>query len=177
VFWGHDIRLDSFEKPVAEWVSNQFVCTYNCRPDTKEEGCEDMMKMCMYFGCPMFPENDVSIVREEFKKHHFGGMLVHEFDVDKETFQPLAGVTAARYKQKIFLEYRTYVELHIHKEKHMELMEQLLRIRGYDEFTKYDLFAAGGYAMMGIKNYLPNFQEQQQEQGSDISAYFEEFTI
>lgn len=174
VYWGHDIKVDPIDKPMDKWESARFVCTYNSRPNTKEDGCEHMMMMCMYFGCPMFPEVDVAVVREEFEKHHFGGMLVHEFE--KEKFKDLGGVTAARYKQKIFLLYRTQIERHAIREQHMELLEQCRDIRGEEEFTKYDLFAAGGYAMAGIDNYLPAIQEQEQEEPTGDLQFFEEYT-
>lgn len=176
VYWGRDLRADPMDKPIDEWESSRFVCSYNCRPNTKEDGCEDMMMMCMYFGCPMFPEVDVATVREEFERHHFGGMLVHEFV--KNDYKDLAGVTAARYKQKIFNLYRTQVKRHAHRECHADVLEQCRDIRGEDEFTKYDLFAAGGYAMAGIDNYLPELQEQATTQNTDEHIIFvEEFDI
>lgn len=162
VYWGHDIRIDPYEKPMEDWKSARFVCTYNNRPDTKEEGCEDMMMMCSYYGCPMNPEVDVPTVREEFEKHHFSGMLLHKYENDK--FALLAGVTAAKHKQVIFLLYKTQIKRHVMRECHKELLEQCRDIRGEDEFTDYDLFAGCGYAMLGIDNYLPALQEEQQEE-------------
>ena len=36
-------------KPTSEWESKRFVCTYKNRP-SKDEYCEDMLKMCIYYG-------------------------------------------------------------------------------------------------------------------------------
>lgn len=174
VFWGHDIFLDPMNKPMSEWKSKRFICTYNHRPPTKEEYGNDMIMMCMYFGCPMFPEVDVPFLREHFEEKGFGGLLVFKYENSK--FDAVAGVTANKHKQKIFLEYIDYIEFHVERENHVELLEEVRDIEDVDDMTNWDLFTAGGYAMLGIKNYFPQMQKESTMAGNDISAYLEEFT-
>ena len=45
----------------------------------KEEYGDDMIKMCVYWGCPMFPETNVPFVREHFEKNGYSGMLIKVF--------------------------------------------------------------------------------------------------
>ena len=173
VFWGHDPVLDPMNKPISEWKSKRFICTYNHRPPTKEEYGNDMIMMCIYYGCPMFPEVDVPFLREHFEEKGFGGLLV-QFENSK--FDAVAGVTASKHKQKIFLEYIDYIEFHCEREMHIELLEEIRDIEDVDDMTNWDLFTAGGYAMLGIRNYMPQVQHHNNHDTYDISQYLEEFT-
>ena len=172
VFWGHDIMIDSYEKPLEEWESCRFVCVYSFRPDTKEEYGDDMIKMCVYWGCPMFPETNVPFVREHFEKNGYSGMLIHKFSNGK--YDNAGGAdTTEKVKQKIFQLYQTHIERHAHKEKHAQLLQEVRDIKGVDDMTNWDLFTAGGYAMLGIDNYLPDVQKQQ-KQDNEINYTFVE---
>ena len=162
VFWGHDIMLDPFEKPFEEWQSNRFVCTYSFRPDTKPEYGDDMIMMCVYWGCPMFPETNVPFVREHFEENGYGAMLIHRQEKGKHDMIA-GGDTTEKVKQKIFQLYQTYIERHVMKEKHSQLLIEVRDIKGVDDMTNFDMFTAGGYAMLGISHYLPDIQKQQKQ--------------
>jgi hypothetical protein len=170
VFWGHDIVKDPFEKPFVDWVSNRFVCTYSYRPDTKEEYGDDMIMMCVYWGCPMYPETNVPFIREHFEANGYAGMLIHRYEKGK--YEATGGAdTTEKSKQKIFQLYQTYIKRHCHKEKHAGLLKEIKDIKDVDDMTNWDLFTAGGYAMLGISNYLPDLQKQQ-KQDNEINYTF-----
>lgn len=178
VYWGHDIRLDPFEKPIDEWKSCKFVCTYSYRPDTIEEYGDDMIMMCFYWGCPMYPETNVEFVRKWFEDHGCGGMLVHQYKNGK--YDSIGGIDAnERVKQKIFQLYQSQVERHCHRECHAQLLTEILSIKGVDDMTNWDLFAAGGYAMIGADNYLGDVNKERlrPDGGGDqsIGDYYKQF--
>lgn len=173
VFWGHDIMLDPYDKPMSEWQSSRFVCTYSYRPPTKEEYGDDMIMMCVYWGCPMFPETNVPFIREHFEKYGFKGMLIHRQTDGK--FDQLGGAdTTEKVKQKIFNLYQTQIERHCHRECHAGLLNEIAKIKDPADMTNWDMFTAGGYAMLGIDNYLPEVHKQQQQQHNDINYTFVE---
>jgi hypothetical protein len=177
VFWGHDYILDPFSKPMEDWQSNRFVCTYTYRPDTIEEYGDDMIMMCIYWGCPMNPETNIEFLREYFDRMGYAGMLVYKYENGK--FDSLAGIdTNEKIKQRIFQLYQSQIERHCHRECHETLLKEVAGIKDTSDMTNWDLFAAGGMAMLGITNYLPDIQKEQQnkEQASDNVQYFEEYT-
>jgi hypothetical protein len=49
------------------------------------------------------------------------------------------------------------------KEKHSQLLIEVRDIKGVDDMTNFDMFTAGGYAMLGISHYLPDIQKQQKQ--------------
>ncbi len=58
-------------KPDSEWLTDDFIDEYLFRPDTVDEYCEDMLKMAIYRGMKIFPENNLDNVALFFKKHGF----------------------------------------------------------------------------------------------------------
>lgn len=180
VYWGHDIRLDPPGKPMDQWESCRFIMAYSFRPDTTDEYCEDMAKMCMYCGCPMNTEYNVEEVRKMFTRWGLSRMLVHKYKGDsiKGKFEEQAGIyTDDKIKQTIFGLFKTQIERHCHRERHSSMLFQVLRIKGLDDMTNWDLFAAGGMAMVGIDNYWIDMQkENQEEQNYAANEYFEEFS-
>lgn len=174
VFWGHDIMLDPLEKPLAEWQSCRFVCTYSYKPPTKEEYGDDMLMMCIYFGCPMHAETNVPFVREWFEQKGYGGLLLRIKGENGKHDQLAGSYTDISLQQKIFHWYRSHVRKHVIREKHADLLEELVAIQGVDEMTFYDLFTAGGFAGVGIENYLPSVHQRQQQQSKISDTFVEE---
>lgn len=178
VYWGHDIGLDPFEKSIHEWKSCRFVCTYSYRPETIEEYGDDMIMMCVYWGCPMNPETNVEFVRKWFEDHGYGSMLVYRYQNGK--YDTLGGIdTNERVKQKIFQLYQSQVERHCHRECHGQLLNEIMSIKGVDDMTNWDLFSAGGFAMIGADNYLGDVNKAKQnnttQNDGGISDYYKQF--
>jgi len=179
VFYGHDINKDPFEKAMEEWVSNTFVCTYLNKPSDKDEYHEDMIMMCMYYGCPMYTETNVQDLKDAFIKLGFKGMLVHRYNIAKDQVEEIAGqATSTKTHQEIFKLYQQYVNKHIHKEKHVKLVQQIMDTLSVDDMTKNDLFAAGGYAMLGFEQFGMDLQkiESTEEVMEGEGEYFQEYS-
>jgi hypothetical protein len=171
VFWGHDILLDPHDKNVELWQSNRFVCTYSNRLPTKEDYGDDMIMMCLYYGCPMFPETNVPFVTEHFEKLGFDRFLVRWNERGK--YDTIAGKdTTVKLKQRIFNEYRTYIQRHGMRERHSDLLVEIRDIKDIDDMTNYDLFAAGGFALIGNLNYWPDVQKDNLQQDDENNLTF-----
>jgi hypothetical protein len=148
-------------------MKRKFVCTYSNRTYDKNEYAEDMLMMCVYFGVPMFPEINVDLIWDYFEKRNYAGFLLYRFD--PKTFQqnktPGAN-TNDKVKQEIFTEYMNFIEYEADEETHVELLEECRDIGGPEEMPDYDLFTAGGYALMGT---APIYQELEEIESSEVS--------
>ena len=72
-------------------------------------------------------------------------------------------------KQDIFDTWEQYLKDGCEYENHIEILEETANIDGRAEMTKYDLFTAGGYALLGSKSLYPKFVEMN-EQASKIDS-------
>lgn len=163
VFWKRDKVKDPDDKNSENWKSNRFVCTYSVRPKDKDLYGEAMLKMCVYFGCYMFPEQDVPFLEDYFTRRGYEGFLLHRFDAKANKYKITPGIQANQAKQDIFYELITHIERHCHREVHDELLEQCKLIAGPEDMTHFDLFAAAGYALLGANS--THTQWQQEEEG------------
>ena len=60
----------------------------------------------------------------------------------------------------------------IDEEVHVEVLEQCRDIAGPEEMTDFDLFTAGGFALLGTQTIYDEIQKLQHEE-SDVSRYFQ----
>ncbi len=129
----------------------KFACTYAQRTYDKDVYGEDMLMMCIYYGVPMFPEIDVPFLWDYFDRRGWGGFLLYKVDprTFKESVTP--GDTANKTKQDIFTEWMTWIENEADEENHIEILEECRDIDGPEDMTNYDLFTAGGYALLGTR--------------------------
>lgn len=170
VFMLFDSNVDQ-TKDISEWSSNRFICTYNYRPKDKQTYGEDMIMMCHYFGCQMFPEINVDFLWEYFESRGYINYLL--FPVD-----PLTGVvsrtpgaqTGEKLREEIFREWQFYIEKHGTKERHTELLEQCKDIE--DDMGDYDLFVAGGLALVACKRTNMRRKTIEQELEELFPTYF-----
>jgi hypothetical protein len=173
VFWPHDISIDPLNKPRKEWITQRFVCTYLFRPMDKNEYAEDMLKMCIYHGCYMFPEIDVPLIWEKFEDWGFSGMLLYKYENGKWSNTPGSNSTE-KMKQDIFTEFMNYVTNDIEYENHDDLIEQIRDVEGPENMTFFDLFTAGGYAKVGSKYLFTNIDgELNEEDLLDLSLFIQ----
>ena len=170
VFMFRDANADPDEKDISQWTTHRFVCTYSKRPRTKDEYTEDMIKMCVYYGCYMFPEINVPTLWEGFVNRGYGGYLLYRKDPGTGRVSKTPGAnTSTGVQDEIFKEYYTYIELHGAREVHDELLEQCLAVD--DKMTDYDLFVAGGMALVAAKRDF----RQVEERSIDIKKYHKIF--
>jgi hypothetical protein len=159
VFMKHDIFLDPPGLDTSKWRSNRFVCTYSHRPQDKRIYGEDMIMMCVYFGCEMYPEINVEFLWDYFMERGYGGYLMYAIDpnTNKVSITPGAN-TSDKTKEAIFREYQFYIQHHGLREVHDEILEQCKDIE--DDMGDYDLFVAGGLALIGAGKQSFVTQEQ-----------------
>jgi len=146
-------------------MKRKFVCTYNNRTYDKYEYAEDMLMMCVYYGVQMFPEINVDLLWDYFEQRGYSAFLLYR--VDPKTFQqgntPGAN-TNDKIKQDIFGEFMNFIEYEADEENHIELLEECRDIAGPEEMTDYDLFSAGGYALLGTAGIYDEIAELENEE-------------
>lgn len=169
------MELDG-KNDITRWQSHRFVCTYNFRPETVEEYCEDMLMMCVYYGCWMYPEINVPKVWEYFEARGYGGFL--KYDVDIKTGKPKSTPgfnSEGGSKQDLFNGLRDYIQRHGLRERHADLLMECKEIKSIEEMTDYDLLTAAGGALLGAKAYLVNIKRQEPKP-EPVSSYYEKFS-
>lgn len=157
------MRYDpSIDDPTGDkelWVSDRFCCTYSYRPRTRELYSEDMIMMCVYYGVEMFPEINVTFLMDHFRNRGYQGYLYFKKDPKTGRFLKNPGdTTLAKVQQDIFGEYYTYIQRGGHRECHDHLLRECLDIR--DDMGPFDLFVAGGYALMGCRRQEININSE-----------------
>lgn len=147
VFMDRDVLIDSDSKDVSEWITNRFVCTYLNRVATQDEFCEDMLMMCEFYGCKMFPENNIDEVDKYFEKVGKRGYLQYIYNKGKRADR--AGWYASHTnKQEMFSLMIGYIERHGMSEQHREILEDCRDIQGLDDTRNFDRFVACGGCLM-----------------------------
>jgi len=166
-------------KPRGMWASDKFVLTYKQRDVGREEYCDDMAKSCMFFGAMLYPEMNITFLYEKFLEWGLRGYLL--YDMDENGFRkPLPGRittdgSSNSAKQDIFDSWEHYLKNGVEGENHIEILEECANIDGKQEMTKYDLFAAGGYALLGSKSVYPKFVELNEQSMNIDSKLFDTF--
>lgn len=159
LFYKHDPSVDQADKPIDQWMSNKFIVTYNIRVDDGNTYCEDMLKLAILFGAHVYPERNVPIVIEKFREWGYEGYLLSDIDPNGKIATAPGRYTGEADKEQIFTEYMNYIKLFGRGENHLELLEECLEINDPTEMTNYDLFAAGGMALLGAKSALPKYMQ------------------
>jgi len=174
VFWNRDTQIDPDDKDLSEWSSYRFVCTYSQRVEDRDEYCEDMIMMCVYYGAMMYPEVNVPVIWDYFEKRKYSGYL--KYDVDHRTmkqsktpgFNSLGGS-----KQKIFQEWMQYIAMHCDRERHDEILKECRDISGIEDMTNYDLFTAGGGCLLARSNTIYEEEVGKQMGQGSIDDYID----
>jgi hypothetical protein len=147
------------------------VCTYANRTFDKEEFYTDMLMTAIYFGSGVYPEINISEIWTWFDRKGFGEYLIYKIDyaTGKESVTP--GDTALlKHKERMFSDISTQLHRHCMREVHTDWLVECKKIGGPKEMTKYDLFAAGGWAEIGSQEYYPEL-ESITEGGSSLDDY------
>lgn len=174
VFMKRDFSIDKDSDPIEEWKTHRFVCTYLHRPKTKDDFCEDMLMMCIYYGCRMCPEINVPAIMDHFNRRGYTGYLHYVLDKKTGKYRINPGYnTQVTERESIFRAYQHFVEKHGRRCVHDDLLTQLLEIR--EDMGDYDLFAAGGMCLIAQEDE-ENYNYGDSEDTSDednIDNYFE----
>ena len=174
VYWKYDHAVDAGKPDYMKHDSNRFVCTYKYRPITIEDYGEDMIKMCVYFGCTMFPETNVDFLYKYFEDRGYGGYLYYIFDPRKGRFASMPGqYTHVKEKEQIFSVTQSYIERHALRERHDELLKEWKEI--VDELNDFDLAVAAGLALIAAGDIDEGAYEEEDTSATDIDTYYQRF--
>ena len=158
VFMKRDIHIDKPDLDRKEWTTNRFCCTYANRPDTQVYA-EDMLKMCIYFGCEMNTEINVTLLWDYFRNNGYTGYLFYRIDKKTDAFARTPGqTTTLNIQEEIYQCYDYYIDYDGHREFHTELLQECLDIE--QDMGKFDRFVAGGYALLANKKEVVTVQDQ-----------------
>jgi len=144
-----DKNIDSDILREDEWKTYHFVCTYLYRPSTIDEYCEDMLMCAQYYGSMMFIETNKSYLWQYIVKRGYGGYLLYMIDGKGEINSKPGQYTSDSNRDEMFKLFGKYIETHIHKEKHVELMRDAKAIKGVKDMTHYDRLTAAMLALRG----------------------------
>jgi len=156
-------------------MKRRFVCTYSNRLFDKFLYAEEMLMMCVYYGVQMNPEINVELLWDYFEGRGYRAFLLYQFDPRTKKMKNTPGSsTSTKIQQDIFIEYMTYIENEIDEEVHLEVLEECRDIGGPEEMTLFDLFTAGGYALIGT-NPLHDEIQKLEDELLDISTVFRKY--
>jgi hypothetical protein len=157
-------------------MKRKFACTYNFRPPDKNIYAEDMLMMCVYYGVKMYPEVNVPLLWDYFESRGYVHYLLYKYDRKTFTISKTPGEqTGEKIKQNIFSEWQTFIENEADMENHIEILEECRDIDGPEDMTNYDLFTAGGYALLGTVSDYSDIEEID-EQEYTLDSYLRKKT-
>jgi hypothetical protein len=173
VFYKHDSSVDPTDD-FSKWEKScRFVMTYSHRTFDKDEFHEDMLMSAIYYGCGVFPEYNIPDAGDYFIEKGFGEYLIYRVDknTNRESSTPGGSFANNSFKEEIFLEYSTHLTRHCQRECHPELLTQVKDIPSPKDMTRFDLFTAGGWALIGVKNMFNN-DPPPDDKGSTLDDYY-----
>ena len=170
-FMDRDFHLDPNTRNVKEWETNRFVCTYKHRPPTTEEYSDDMLMMCQFYGAMINVETNCGTVITDFQKWGFGGYLLHIIGKDGIIRRTPGTHAGDQSQERGMLLLVNYIDMHCHRDMHIELLNDLLSIPSIKKLTDYDLVAAAGLCLFGVEyGYKKHLTQLKSINRSDISG-------
>lgn len=159
ILYMYDSNIDSEDINVRDYKTNRFVCTYLGRPPTRDEYCEKMLKMCIYFGALMYTENNIDIVNDYFIRKGYKGYLLYNIDPVSGRKKNNAGFNTSgpSIKKKLFNLASDWINLHSHRCDHIEILDEMLSIEGPDKMTDHDLFVSVVGCLLGQESSYVDF--------------------
>ena len=146
-----DYTIDPIDKAVDMWETDRIVLHYLHRPETTEEFCEDMLKAAVLFGCMATVERNVDVVIQKWREWKFSGYLNHLISPMTGQYEKVPGINTgpATHQEGLGL-----IQLHLKhsymRERHYEVMQQVLDCEGPQDVTRNDLVAAWEMCEIGI---------------------------
>lgn len=169
VFQHRNTLVDPENKPMEEWETNRFVCTYRYREVSDDVFAEDVLKTCLYYSSPCFPEMNVELIHKKFHDWGFDGFLKYQVDINGK-IKDRPGITSLeKSKQEGFNSLRNYIAKHIKRERHDDLLLELKNIDSLEAMTKFDLLAAAMVALIGAESAYSSIMDQ--EENFEVDLY------
>jgi hypothetical protein len=174
VLYMHDPTIDGEDRPIREWSTNKFVCTYVYRPPTREEYAEDMLKMAILWGALMYPENNIDVIGDYFIRKGFGGYLAYSVDPVTGKRKQNAGWTTAgpTIKTKMFSVSSDWINLHGMRCDHPEILEEFLEIDGPDSMKDHDLFVSLAGCLLAQESKYVDYVHTMNNTSVDVSGWW-----
>jgi hypothetical protein len=152
VYWERDRILDPGDN-CYDWESGRFAAVYRNNVSSIIYD-EDLLKVAIYYGGMIYPETNKGDVNKYLTvEHNYDGYLIYDWDENTKKFKIKPGIyQAEKSKQDISDLYRNYIDLRGHKECHISLLMEIAKAKTFDDFTKLDMYVAGGCALLGSKS-------------------------
>jgi hypothetical protein len=146
-----DLEVDRGDDP-TEWKTRRLIVCYSYRPSSTYEFNEDVLMTAVYYGGSVFMERNKTNCWEHFILRGYGGFLQYETDMSTGKIKDKPGAyTTDDVKGELFSETKDYINFASGIDEHASYLKECKNIRGKEELTKYDLFAAAGYCLLGSK--------------------------
>ena len=170
VFMRYDPTIDD-GKTIDQWQTYRDVCTYSHRQKDPEEYAEDMLMMCVYWGCGMFPEINIPLIWNYFVKRGYAPYLLYELMPNGQLKTTPGFFAKGPYQQKIFQKHQQYIENHVNRQRHIEILEEAKSIKGVEELKDYDLFVStGGSYIADEVAYIEDIEKRKSTK-TDLGIY------
>lgn len=157
---------------VSTYSGHRFVCTYSYRPGTTDEYCDDMLKMCQYFGAMMFAETNISNIVDNFKKWGYAGYLLYALDKDGKLRSTPGMHSGENSKQELMLRLANYIDVHGSRERHIELLNECKTISSIKKMKDFDLLVSAGLCLSGVETGYWQYLEKKETKGIEITDWF-----
>ncbi len=152
-----DPAVDNLGKPRDQWVTDNFVLEYLFRPETPDLFAEDMAMIAVFYGCKIFPENNINIIDKCFREWELSEYLQFQQRVSvrnniatyKEDKTIAGAYNIDSLKPTLIRHGINYI-----REKGMycpfpRTLEQFRDV-SYDTFSHYDAAVSGLFTLTGV---------------------------
>lgn len=170
-FQERDYNVDPIGTDSKDLKTHTFVYDYLFRPDSTEEFGEDHIMALVYYGGLSFPEINVKNVWKYIITRGFAGYLLYMTDATGVTSKTPGFNSQSHSKQELFSFIKQYTFLHIHKENHINILNQINDIKGIKDMTNKDLFTAAAGCLFGSSSRYRKYKEEEDEE-KDIGDIF-----
>jgi hypothetical protein len=96
----------------------------------------------VYFGGMGYPENNIPELVKYVEDRKFAGYLMIGTDIHGKFNKYFGFNTGTTTKQSLFQLGRSFISRHIQRNVHVEVVNEFIDIKGYDDMTNRDLFVA-----------------------------------
>jgi len=139
-------KFDNQGNPINNGLgfeTNRTVCVYFIRTDDIKEMWDDIAKVLIYYGCPLLYERSTRTVFDYLDARGMIGFLMDTKGnlINEETRDNYGIKTTDASKQNYFDATRNYINRFALAERHMECIDQLMRVTPLT-MTKYDIATA-----------------------------------
>lgn len=142
-------------KSDTEWLTDDFVLEYLHRPESPDEFCEDVLMIAIYYGCKIYPENNLDNVAIKFKDWGFENYIQvgRKLTINSEAGMVYAdesrggATTNTKMIETMFRHVQQYV---LNAGKRCKFYRTLNDFKEVDieDLNPYDLFVSASYCLM-----------------------------